>query len=403
MTVRASLWRWLNGSVRLRVEGGLGERFLNECARLGAVIEDVVPTEFGFELNTSPADLSLMYTAAKKCRCEVRILSRYGAPFRLSRFRTRFGIAAGALLAVGILLWEPRSVWNIDFYDFTPEQEKQIRSLLYEHGICEGIRAESAQLNVAESNILAEQSEFGWLQLNFVHGRLVVEKTVAVPAPEMQTQQELTSLVAAQEGIVRGFDLMGGYIQVDHGQAVVKGDLLVNAATVGKRTGKILYSAAKGIVWGEVQHVFRCFVPYEQEIRAPTGSKLHNYALITPVGRIPLGRKQQAEPVETETSYQPVTLLGLHIPATLEVETLRLCAKQSVVLTEKQAEDIARSRIYDSLNDMVEEYEILNREETIDSQDNGVLVTMRFTLLCDIATPVPYTSSMEPEIPSDLW
>ena len=196
---------------------------------------------------------------------------------------------------------------------------------------------------------------------------------------------------------------MGGYIQVDPGQVVAKGDLLVNAATVGKRTGKILYSAAIGTVWGEVQHVFRCFVPYEQEISAPTGSKLHNYALITPMGRIPLGKKQQAEPVKTEMSYQPVTLLGLHIPATLEVETLRLCAKQSVILTQKQAEDIAKSRIYDSLNNTVEQYEILSREETVDPQDNGVLVTMQFTLLCDIATPVPYTGTMAPEIPSDLW
>src|SRR5699024_5366296 len=128
-------------------------------------------------------------------------------------------------------------------------------------GVCEGVQADIAQLNVVESRIVSELPEYSWLQLNFVHGRLVAEKTDASTAPDMQVQEELTSLVASREGIIRAFDLRGGYIQVQPGQAVAQGELLVNAATVGKRTGKILYSAAVGCVWAQTQRVYRCFVP----------------------------------------------------------------------------------------------------------------------------------------------
>lgn len=155
----------------------------------------------------------------------------------------------------------------------------------------------------------------------------------------MQVQEELTSLVASREGIIRAFDLRGGYIQVQPGQAVAQGELLVNAATVGKRTGKILYSAAVGCVWAQTQRVYRCFVPYESELNAPTGETVVNRALITPLGRFPLGKTQTPENTLEQVSAQPVTLLGLHLPATLETQTLRICRQQTVSLSAAQAAD----------------------------------------------------------------
>lgn len=396
------LWHWLDGSVRIRVTGGLGERFLNECVGLGAVLEHVSPIECGFELDTAPQDVKLMRMAARKCRCDFKVIARRGAPFKLWRYRRRWGLVIGAALGLFVLLWEPRAVWNIDFYDFTPAQEKQLRSLLYEYGVCEGVRADIPQLNVVESRIVSERPEYAWLQLNFVHGRLVAEKTDASNAPEMQTQETLTSLVAARDGIVRAFDLRGGYIQVDVGQAVARGQLLVNAATVGKRTGKLLYSAAIGKVWAETERVYRCFVPYAPEVLAPTGQTEVNRTLITPLGRIPLGRVRTLENAHEEISAQPLTLLGLHLPATLETQILRGYSSQTADLSAAQAADIARSRIYDSLNTEVEEYEILSKTETVEQQEDGVSVTLSLTLLENIAQQVPYTLEMQPEIPAEF-
>lgn len=395
-------WHWLDGSVRLRILGGLGERFLNECAQLDAVMEHVTPLECGFELDTAPQDVKLIRIAARKCRCEVQIIARRGAPFRLRRFRKRWGIAAGTLLGLFVLLWQPRAVWNIDFYNFTQGQEKQLRELLYREGVCEGVQADIAQLNVVESRIVSELPEYSWLQLNFVHGRLVAEKTDASTAPDMQVQEELTSLIASREGIIRGFDLRGGYIQVQPGQSVAQGELLVNAATVGKRTGKILYSAAVGCVWAQTQSVYRCFIPYESELNAPTGKTVVNRALITPLGRFPLGKTQTPENTLEQVSAQPVTLLGLHLPATLETQTLRICCQQTVSLSAAQAADIARSRIYDSLHVEAPECEILSRTESVEESEEGVLMTMNLTLLENIARQVPYTSEMEPEIPAEF-
>lgn len=186
------------------------------------------------------------------------------------------------------------------------------------------------------------------------------------------------------------------------GQSVAQGELLVNAATVGKRTGKILYSAAVGCVWAQTQRVYRCFIPYEIELNAPTGETVVNRALITPLGRFPLGRAQTPENTLEQVSAQPVTLLGLHLPATLETQTLRICREQTVSLSAAQAADIARSRIYDSLHVEAPECEILSRTESVEESEEGVLMTMNLTLLENIARQVPYTSEMEPEIPAEF-
>ena len=397
-----SVWHWLNGSVRVGLTGGLGERFLNECSQVGAVVEDVCPTEFGFELSTSPQDLSTMRMIARRCRCALTVLERRGAPFRLRRLHGRYGLALGALLAVGILTWEPHSVWNINFYDFTPEQEKRLRDALYEQGVCEGARVDDELLNAAESRILAQEKEFGWLQLNFVHGRIVVEKTDAAEKPDDQTQQELTCLIAAADGIVREFDLQGGYIQVEPGQAVARGELLVNAATVGKRTGKILYSPAKGRVLAETRREYRCFVPFEMSVRTPSAEDRQYMALITPAGRVELGEAEYPEDAFVSVRAEPLTLLGLHLPLTLERSFVRPCDTETVRLTAEQAADIAQSRIYDALNSTLENYELLDRELDVQETEDGISVTMRFCILTDIARQVPYTAQMQPEISEEF-
>ena len=397
------IWRWLEGTVRVRVEGGLCERFLNECSNLEVSMEDIRAVELGYELSTAPQDVATMRSAARRCRCGFSVVSRTGAPFRLGRYRRRAGLALGALLAAGILLWEPYSVWSIDFYNFTPAQEKKLRRLLYEQGITEGVRSEGAWLDVAESRIISQNPEYAWLQLNFVHGRLVAEKTDASQAPEMQTQEKLTSLVANADGVIRGFELQGGYIQVEPGQSVARGDLLVNAVTVGKRTGKLLYSAARGSVWAETKQVYRCFIPFAMSVAAPSGEKRRSYAVITPLGRIPLGEAEEQTQAAVRTHTHPLTLLGLHIPATLEIRTEYLCEEQTVTLGEELAADIARSRIFDAVGDAMESYEILSSSESADVRDDGVYLTVELNVLTNIAVQVPYTEEMQPEIPSDLF
>lgn len=59
--------------------------------------------------------------------------------------------------------------------------------------------------------------EYGWVALNFVQGRLVVEKTQREKVPE-PIGTEVTNVVAKSDGIIRRLELVDGYPRVVPGQ-----------------------------------------------------------------------------------------------------------------------------------------------------------------------------------------
>ena len=64
------------------------------------------------------------------------VYKRQGAYFALFTYRHRWGILAGLVLCVLLLCMCRNLIWNICFYNFTPEQEASARAQLFEKGRC---------------------------------------------------------------------------------------------------------------------------------------------------------------------------------------------------------------------------------------------------------------------------
>ena len=86
------------------------------------------------------------------------------------------GDTGGLVLCVLLLCMCRNLIWNICFYNFTPEQEASARAQLFEKGIYEGAFQNNEKLVRAAGELFVGSEEYGWVALNFVQGRLVVEK-----------------------------------------------------------------------------------------------------------------------------------------------------------------------------------------------------------------------------------
>lgn len=390
------LARYLAGSVRFAVTGGRGERFLNACVGAGIPVEHIRPTDTGYEATVPLRDYRRMRPFARRNRCRLRVREKYGAYFALAAYRGRWGILCGLALCALALALGGDLIWNICFLNFTPEQEASARAMLFEQGIYEGAFQSHEALMRAAGELFIESEDYGWVTLNFVKGRLVVENTRRERPPE-PVGAEITNVVAVCDGIVRRVDLAGGYPRVVPGQYVARGQVLVDGM---KRNSyeRPMYTHAEAAVWAEVENTYLYTQPLRGVAQLPTGEYQSYYTLYLPWGELPLYRGADLSGAsQRRVLRRPAAPLGFHLPVLIEELQVRPTRQTEWTLTEDGARDIARSRVLDMLRTEFGVYELL--EETAETRVDGDALTLRLHVrfLADIGKMVPYPEEMRAE------
>ena len=113
---------YFSGTVRFSAQGGNAARFLNICAQNGIAVQDVAANAVGFTAKVPLRDYTRLHRIARKCRCRLHVVEKYGAWFALRAYRARWGIAAGIVLCGLLFTLLQGLVWNITFYDFTAQE-----------------------------------------------------------------------------------------------------------------------------------------------------------------------------------------------------------------------------------------------------------------------------------------
>lgn len=384
------LSRYAAGSVRFEVIGGRGERFFNECVNADLPVEHVQPTETGYLATVPLRDYKRLRPLARHNRCTLRVREKYGAYFALLAYRNRWGILLGLALCAALLLACQDLIWNICFIGFTPAQEADVRAKLFEAGVCEGAFQENSRLIRAASEIFTKSEEYGWVTLNFVKGRLVVEKTDREKPPEFM-ETDITNVVAANDGIVRRIDLVNGYPEVVPGQYVARGRVLISGMRLNSYD-RPLYSHAEGAVWAEVRNTYVCTQPLRGQTMLPTSECRSYYKLYLPWGEMALyGDMDVPQSATRRVTRRPAAPLGFHLPATIEETQVRLSRETAWEMTPEQAAAAARSHILDTIRMQFSTYELLSETPDVQINEDSVTLSLQVTLLADIGEQTSYT------------
>ncbi len=390
------LARYTAGSVRFEVIGGRGERFLNACVQAGVPVEHICPTETGYLATVPLREYKRLRAFARRNRCKLRVREKYGAYFALLAYRGRWGIALGLALCALALCMGGDLIWNICFLNFTPEQEAAARATLFEQGIYEGAFQNHEALMRAASELFVDSEEYGWVTLNFVKGRLVVEKTRRERPPE-PVSTALTNVVAACDGVVRRIDLVDGYPAVVPGQYVARGQVLVSG-TKENSYGRPMYTHAEADVWAEVENTYRYTQPLHGAAALPTSNCKSYYTLYLPWGEAPLYRSADLSgETQRRVLRRPAAPLGFHLPVLIEELQVRETRETQWTLTPGQAQAIARSRVLDTLRAQFGKYEILEEHAEVRQEGDALTLTLRLRLLANIGQMTPLNIETPPE------
>lgn len=375
------------GEIEFEIEGGIYERFLNSCAINSATVKCIKHLPTGFSAKVSHRDYKYVKKYAKKYNCKLKIIKKTGLLFLLSPFKKRYGIVVGGIICVFLLWLSQNIIWDIRFYDCTDAQVAVLRTSLYEKGICEGSIVTKQLLEKSRNEIIIENSDFAWLTLNYIKGRLIVEKTDVTQKPAIFSK-DITNIVATHDGIVRKIDVSGGFLVICDGQSVGKGDLLVSGIKTDV-SGKEIEVHADAVIMADVEQTYEYTQPYKVLANVPSGKSKSYYEINFLNQNYKLYSKMKLPEKCAQKMYKyPLEIFGFKFPATVYEYEVRRTDTAETELSKKQATNLARAKVYEAINQDLQSVTITSKQENVEEFETEVKITLKIEANANIAKKV---------------
>lgn len=255
--------------VKFSVQAGLTNEFLNYIADSGYQLYHITPDRFGLSRECDGEDYRFIARAGRKFQCKVRIQKKKGLYFKLAWLEARKGIFAGAVLFLVLNYIFSNMIWVIDIKTDDLPLKNAIAQNMLSRGVYAGAFYSKDDFEKIKRQLIADSDELGYITLNFYKGVLECEVY-----PRQQKEDYISDLsgddiVAQMDGIISDLRVYSGYCDLQLGQSVAAGDVLVKGLIIDKHNN-IHISDTRAYIEAFSQKDYSVFIPYNKEFYAFT-------------------------------------------------------------------------------------------------------------------------------------
>lgn len=375
---------FVRGSCRFEAEGDFSERFLNLCARADMGLWDIVREEHGISARVIAARYRRLLPYARRCGVRLRVVRRFGLPFLLTPYRHRPGMPLGAALFCGTLWMLSLFIWSVELpATLTPDTTESLAAALEEMSVTPGTLRSHIDAQGMAVELQVRVPELSWAGISTYGSRLSIDAKELDPVVQ-PPEGTPCNLVAARDGVVVAIEPLRGSIEVQPGQSVIMGDLLVSGV-VEHLDGSVQITDASAVVWAHTTRTLKCTMPYEQLVSRRTGRLITRHRVRLLGIEIPL-----LFSIDTEGSYEreysdwQLTVGSLELPFEVHTEKCYELEQCPVTYTPEQAEALALEELERRVSSLGS-IEIVDREVKVTRGDSGVTVELLLTVKENIA------------------
>ena len=308
-------------------------------------------------------------------------------------YRKRIGILVGALLFVFLIGYFSSILWSVDVVGISRLTEHEVKALLRECGVYEGIRLKAVDNDLVRIKMMSMSKDIAWISVNIKGMRAEVVVAEAERAPEKEKESEFSNIVAACDGIITGIVIERGQQMVKIGETVKKGELLVSGV-IEERDGEVSLVNASARVYAQTEKEISVVQPYQFDEISLNEGKIERISLETFGKSINFSLNYGLSGEECDIIHKrgSVYLFGsfrLPISYVAEYGTERVVS--SVSLTQDDARRVAEEEAYRVLFSQ-SDAELISRRF---SYDYGLYkLTVRLYAVCEenIALGAPFTA-----------
>ncbi len=262
-----SLFRLIQGYLRIKVWGYSPERFMNLCCNHNILLWDIEKcgNEI-YSMNISLKGFFQIRPFVKKTGTKVAVLGKFGLPFFIPRLKIHFFFLIGLLGTFLFLLWTTGYIWKIDIEGNRTIQSDELYSFLEENDIEIGSKKSKISVEELEKAIRNEFPIVTWTSAQIEGTKLWIQIKENDKIMNVEEKTEVKShLTASKDGRITSIITRNGVPMVKAGDEVKKGDILVSGQVpiyndAGEIVNYHLYEADADI-YLECDYSFKASMP----------------------------------------------------------------------------------------------------------------------------------------------
>ena len=264
------LFLFCKGYLVLRLEESSKGRLLNLCKARKIEIIDIVSINNTVFCKMTCENYLKIKPLVRKTGCWPKIEKKVGIPFGLKKIKARKGLIAGGILGIFLLVQCTERIWHIDVQGgFLHTKSQIVQVLKSEMEAYGGISRNRVDCAEIERQLRLMYHEIGWVSVEKRGCNLYVKLNESTMPKQTNKTEVPCHIVAEKDGIVRGIEVISGMAQVENGDVVSAGDILISGivSVVGDYDELIRNKpvGAEGAVNIETDFSYRSLYPMEYD------------------------------------------------------------------------------------------------------------------------------------------
>ncbi len=311
-----SLFRWLRGYVRIRVEGYSPERFLNLCCFHQILIWGLSPVGNAYEMYMSVSGFRKIRPFARKTRTRAVITGRYGFPFFMQRYRKRKLLFAGIFLCVILLKAYSLFIWDIHFEGNERWPDETLTEFLAANDVSPFMLKSRVDCSGIVKAIRKEYNDIVWVSASIDGSRLKIQIKENEDTFTEETAKDDTpvDLIASADGVITKLVTRSGVPQVHEGDTVKAGDLLVSGRIdVLDDSGEVVgyqYQHSDADIYADTEMEYSDTMPLTYQAKIYDGKRRYRFYVKLSDRKISVGTVKNSYEHSDLTTWERQIKLG---------------------------------------------------------------------------------------------
>ena len=381
--------KYISGYLKIMVEGYYIERLINICRNKKLMMWNIKKSnDIKMELNIEIKDFKEICKIAKETHCRIRIKSKKGFPFILNKYKKRKIFAIFLVVAIFLIIFSSNFVWNIEIIEENGEEIENIMQDINEARIKIGITKSEVNTKEIINQVRLNRDDIAWIGIELKGTNAIVKIVKSSEKPEIIDEDEYCNIVSDKTGEITKINAQDGTANVEVGDTVSAGDVLINGWMEGKYTG-IRYVHAKGEIQAKVWYTKHTTIQYNTTERQNTGNsktsygiKINNFKINLPKG---VSNFEIYDTIETENKIKLFS--NFYLPISIIKTTENEVKEVQKTYTVDEAKNLGIQEIEAELEKEIENKDnIVNKNINTYENENSIDIYVTYEVLENIGT-----------------
>lgn len=377
--------RFLWGYVIFVASGAFPERFINLSAKAGVSLFDVKKHGNILYCSTMASEYRALRRIAKKSKIKIKIKEKHGFPFFVRKYKERKGIFVGILCFGLTLYFLSLYIWSIDVQGATTLDKNDLNNLISDLGISAGTLKSEIDTPMLEKTIMKNFDNISWVSVNIKGSVLSFELKERVVPPKIVPKTAPCNVKSSSDGQIIRMEIYQGTPEVKYGDAVIKGQLLINGF-VEDDFGTCNIRHADGKVFALTKHELKKEVDLCQTEKQSTGKtvvrkRLKLFGVELPLTLVSVPGNDYEKSVQTNN----VKVFGVNLPISYYKETWTQFYDRKTVLSKDEALLKANEALEKAEKETLKDVKIISKDKKEKVENGRAIVTASYVCEENIA------------------